>query len=54
MNYWKQRRLKEEWNKKADIITELHKREIISEDGYKEYMLSENSEFNPTLNVNTP
>ena len=39
------------WDRKAEIIAELHKRGVIDEDGYKEYMLSENSEFTPKLCV---
>jgi hypothetical protein len=35
---------------KSDIIESLHKAGIIDEDGYKEYLLSENPKFTPKLN----
>lgn len=35
--------------RKTDIIEKLHKEGIVSDDGYKEYILSENPRFTPKL-----
>lgn len=39
------------FERKSDIIESLYKIGIVDESGYKEYMLSENPQFTPKLNL---
>jgi len=36
-------------DRKGEIVTELYKRGVIDEDGYKEFLLSEVATFTPKL-----
>ena len=41
------------WDRKDEIIKELIKREVIDDEGYKAYMLSETDELTPKLKMAT-